>query len=121
MLYSSLVSWHENIQPVCDFKMCQQHQTIFTPESDVELKLEEEEEEEEEEEDEEEDDGGEESHRRVLQLVSCRRYEEAILLACHLWEKRKEDEKPEERENDIRESAMQLVGRMSKEGAAATL
>jgi hypothetical protein len=35
--------------------MCQQHQTIFTPESDVELKLEEEEEEEEEEEDEEED------------------------------------------------------------------
>ncbi len=119
LLYSSSVSWHEKTQPFCDFKMCGQHQIIFMPESNVELELVEEEKEEEG--DEEEDNVGEESHRRVMQLLCCGRYKEAVLLACHLWEKRKEDEKPEERENDIRESAMKLVGRMSKEGAAIAL
>ncbi len=94
--------------------MCRRCQTIFTPESNVELELAEEEEE-------EEEGDEEESQGRVIQLVSCGRYEEAVLLAYGLWEKRKEDEKPEERENDVRESAMQLVERMSKGGTAVAL
>jgi hypothetical protein len=37
LLYSSLVSWRENIQSFCNVKMCWQRQTIFTPESNIEL------------------------------------------------------------------------------------
>ena len=48
LLYSSLVSWRENIQSFCNFKMCRRRQTIFTPESNIELELAEEEEDEEE-------------------------------------------------------------------------
>jgi hypothetical protein len=67
--------------------MCRQRQTIFTPKSNVELELaeEDEEEEEEEEEDKEEGDYGEESFGLVMQLVSCGKYEEAVLLAYRLW------------------------------------
>jgi len=67
--------------------MCRQRQTIFTPKSNVELELaeEDEEEEEEEEEDKEEGDYGEECFGRVMQLVSCGKYEEAVLLAYRLW------------------------------------
>ena len=50
-----------------------------------------------------------------MQLVSCGRYEETLLLAYHLWEKRKKNENLEERGNDVLESAMQLVERMSEE------
>jgi hypothetical protein len=50
-----------------------------------------------------------------MQLVSCGRYEETLLLAYRLWEKRKKNENLEERGNDVIESAMQLVERMSKE------
>ncbi len=88
----------------CNFKICWQRQTIFTP---IDLELEEEDEEEEkgekeEAEDEDEDDDSKESFRRVLQLVSCGKYEEVILLAYCLWEKRKENKNPEERRNNAR-------------------
>ncbi len=31
------------------------------------------------------------------------KYEEAVLLAYRLWEKRKENENPQEKENDVRD------------------
>jgi hypothetical protein len=46
-----------------------------------------------------------------------KKYEEAVLLAYHLWEKKKENENPEERGNDVRESTMQLIERTCKEEA----
>ncbi len=101
--------------------MCRQRQTIFTPKSDVELELAEEEEEEEEEEEKEEGNYGKESFGRVMQLISCGKYEEVVLLAYCLWEKREKKGNPEERENDVRESAIQLVKKMSEEGAAVAL
>jgi len=46
-----------------------------------------------------------------------KKYEEAVLLAFYLWEKRKENENPEERGNDVREPNMQLIERTCKEEA----
>ena len=100
------MAWKHSV--FCNFKICWQRQTIFTP---VDLELEEEDKEEEKEEkeeaeDEDEDDDSKESFRHVMQLISCGKYKEVILLAYCLWEKRKDNKNPEERRYKARESAI---------------